>query len=72
MYATNSAQMHVEVDLDSDPIAGRLCADGATIRRFSGWTELFASLEATLADLRTNSSAPRDDMTATDRPVRGR
>jgi hypothetical protein len=39
----------VEIDRGVTPISGRIAAEGAAERPFSGWTELCAALDAALA-----------------------
>ena len=60
MAAPTPVSLRLDVALDAEPIAGVLSAAGAESRRFSGWTELFASLDAMLAALRRTSTEDRD------------
>lgn len=39
----------IELDAGPDPIAGQLLTDGNGIRRFEGYTQLIAALEAARA-----------------------
>jgi hypothetical protein len=52
----------VHLELDAEPIAGEVRAPGLEARRFSGWMELFASLEALLSVLRGAAPTPRRDL----------
>ena len=60
MTAPTPVTLRLEVALDAEPVAGVLSAVGAESRRFSGWTELFVSLDATLAALRRTSNDDPD------------
>ena len=54
-----AATLSVHVDLDAEPIAGELWAPGVAPRAFSGWIEMFASLEELLEAVR---AAPATSM----------
>jgi hypothetical protein len=44
-------RLRLEVELElADPITGRLVADGGPERRFTGWLELHAALDAACVD----------------------
>lgn len=40
------AQLLLAIDLASEPITGSVSVDGETSRRFNGWIELVAAIEA--------------------------
>jgi hypothetical protein len=51
MSAGEALQLCVEIDRDASPVSGRVAAGhGAERRAFIGWTELFAALQAAIAD----------------------
>jgi hypothetical protein len=60
MAASTPVTLRLEVALDAEPVAGVVSAAGAESRRFSGWTELFVSLDAMLAALRRGSNEDPD------------
>jgi hypothetical protein len=39
------AHVHLEIDVDSDPITGTVCATEGDSRPFSGWIELVSAIE---------------------------
>jgi len=39
------ARVHLDIELDSDPIRGRISEAGAQGRSFSGWIELVQEIE---------------------------
>jgi hypothetical protein len=43
--AQNIAHVHVAIELDSDPIKGRVAAGGAEGHMFNGWIELVEAIE---------------------------
>jgi hypothetical protein len=45
------AQVRLEIDVDSDPITGTVCAADGDSRPFSGWIELVSAIE----DVRSNA-----------------
>jgi hypothetical protein len=40
------SQLRLAIDLASEPITGSVSVDGETSRRFNGWIELVAAIEA--------------------------
>lgn len=42
----HTVQIHLSVEIDSDPIAGACSVDAGAPRRFTGWIELVAAIEA--------------------------
>jgi hypothetical protein len=48
--AAEPIRLRVEVDRDLTPVTGRVVAEDRRERPFAGWTELFAALEALIAD----------------------
>jgi hypothetical protein len=42
--------LRVEVDREARPVSGRVASDDGALRAFAGWTELFAALQAAIAD----------------------
>jgi hypothetical protein len=49
MSGTEPLHLHVEIDPGVSPVSGRVTVGGDE-RPFTGWTELFAALQATVTD----------------------
>lgn len=49
MSATEPLRLCVDVDRRVSPVSGRVTAPGASELAFAGWTELFAALQAAIA-----------------------
>jgi hypothetical protein len=49
-------RVRLEIERDVVPISGSIAVEGAVDRRFSGWTELCAALDAALAGDRARHS----------------
>jgi hypothetical protein len=58
MSTSPIARLSLEVALDASPVSGELTSEDGLRDSFSGWTELFALLEATLARVRAGSGRP--------------
>ena len=43
---TRTAHLHLDLDLDAEPISGRLALEGAEPLSFTGYTGLIAALES--------------------------
>ena len=52
MASGQSLRIEVEVDIETSPVSGRCGQEGGSSRLFTGWTELFAALDAAVADAR--------------------
>jgi hypothetical protein len=50
MTARESVRVSLELDSDSEPIAGRLYEGDGAVRAFVGWLSLFAVIESVLAE----------------------
>jgi hypothetical protein len=48
--ASQQLHLRVAVDRDASPISGQVTAGKSPTRSFAGWTELFAALQAAIAD----------------------
>jgi hypothetical protein len=48
--AGEEAQVRLSIDVKSDPISGTIATNANHARRFSGWIELVALIEAVRAD----------------------
>ena len=58
MNPGDPARLVIELDLEAEPIAGRLASPAAGARRFAGWLELMAALEhARAAELHGESTS---------------
>jgi hypothetical protein len=52
MSSGQSLRIEVEIDVETSPVSGRCGQEGGSSRPFTGWTELFAALDAAVADAR--------------------
>lgn len=52
MPTGQSLRIAVEIDIETSPVSGRCCQEPGPPRSFTGWTELFATLDAAVADAR--------------------
>ena len=52
MSATPTARLWLDVRLEDNPLSGEVSTAGGQGGSFSGWTELFALLDATLKEAR--------------------
>lgn len=52
MTSGQSLRIEVEIDIETSPVSGRCCQEQGPPRSFTGWTELFAALDAAVADAR--------------------
>ncbi len=52
MSAGQSLRIEVEIEIETAPVSGRCCQEGGASRLFTGWTELFAALDAAVTDAR--------------------
>lgn len=58
MSPGDPARLVIELDLETEPIAGRLASPATGARRFAGWLELMAALEqARAAELQAESTS---------------
>jgi hypothetical protein len=62
MSNTEPLRMCIAVDRGAAPVRGRVIADRGAERAFTGWTELFAALEAVIADDNENGGARAQDL----------
>jgi hypothetical protein len=51
----------LEIDLASEPLAGRLTSDDQAERRFRGWLELFAAVEELRAGAEAQDKTKREE-----------
>jgi hypothetical protein len=56
MSTTEPLRMRIDMDRGSAPVTGSVTADRGSERAFAGWTELFAALQAVIADDNNNST----------------
>jgi hypothetical protein len=56
------ARLHLEFDLDADPIAGSVLRPGQSVTEFSGWMELARAIEVGLAEARRGEEAVRGEV----------
>jgi hypothetical protein len=49
MNGRRHVELRLELELDAEPIAGRVRLDGDASRRFDGWLELAVALEGALS-----------------------
>ena len=61
MAPARSVTLHLDIVLDAQPVSGDLSATGLAARGFCGWTDLFASLDAALAALRSTTDEPLEE-----------
>lgn len=52
MSSGQSLRIVVEIDIETSPVSGGCCQEAGPARPFTGWTELFAALDAAVADAR--------------------
>lgn len=57
MPATEPLCLRIEFDPGTTPVSGRLAAGVGAPSTFSGWTELFAALQAAIAEPALTSGA---------------
>ena len=51
--------LRVEFERDASPVTGQVAGLAAPDRPFQGWTELFAALQAALAEVEPSTGNPR-------------
>jgi hypothetical protein len=61
MASTRSVTLHLNIVLDAEPVTGEVSATGLGAWEFCGWTDLFASLHAALAALRSMTDEPLEE-----------
>ena len=61
MASARSVTLRLNIALDAEPVTGQLSAVGFGARGFCGWTDLFVSLDAALAALRSVTDEPLEE-----------
>ncbi|MGH2909212.1 MAG: hypothetical protein ACRDK8_07955 [Solirubrobacteraceae bacterium] len=56
MPPDQSLWISLEIDVETSPVSGRCCPEGHLPRPFTGWTELFAALDAAVSDARQGAA----------------
>jgi hypothetical protein len=62
MPTTEPLRMCIAVDRAAAPVGGRVIADRGWERAFTGWTELFAAIQAVIADDKDKGEMSAQDL----------